>query len=92
MPIALDGIRTCISGILRHVARVLERGVTFCPGGGGSVGAPPENFKFKVANTPKFNDFLQLPKKFWMSKYLLLTTEVPDLLQAGRSQRRSSMH
>ena len=25
--------------------------------------------KFKVANTPKFNDFLQLPKKFWMSKY-----------------------
>ena len=25
----------------RHVARVLERGVTFC---GGSGGAPPENF------------------------------------------------
>ena len=36
-----------------------------------------------MANTPKFIDFLQLPKKFWMSKYLLLMTEVPDLLQAG---------
>ena len=64
----------------RHVARVLGRRVTFC---GGLGELPQKNFKFKVANTPKFNDFLQLPKKFWMSKYLLLTTEVPDLLQAG---------
>ena len=65
----------------RHVARVLERG------GGlhfvGVWGAPQKKFKFKVAITPKFNDFLQLPKKFRMSKYLLLMTEVPDLLQAG---------
>ena len=30
---------------------------------------------------PKFNNFL--PKKFWMFKYFLLMTEVPDLLQAG---------
>ena len=44
---------------------------------------PQKNFKFKVANTPKFNDFLQRTKTFWMSKYLLLMTEVPDLLQAG---------
>ena len=27
----------------------------------GSGGAPQNFFKFKVANTPKFNDFLQLP-------------------------------
>ena len=45
----------------RHVARVLERGVTFC---GGLGELHQKNFKFKVANTPKFNDFLQLPKKF----------------------------
>ena len=44
--------------------------------------SPRKNFKFKGAITPKFNDFLQLPKKFWMSKYLLLMSEVPDL-QAG---------
>ena len=66
--------------LCRHVARVLERGVTFC---GGLRELPQKNFKFKVANTPKFYDFLQLPKKFLMSKYLLLMTEVPDLLQAG---------
>ena len=55
---------------VRHVARVLERGVTFC---GGLGELPQKNLKFKVANTPKFNDFLQLlPTKFWMSKYLLL--------------------
>ena len=64
----------------RHVARVLERGVTFC---GGSGGAPQKIFKFKVANTPNFNDFLQLPKKFRMSKYLLLLTEMPDLLHGA---------
>ena len=64
----------------RHVARLLERGVTFCRVLGELL---QKNFKFKVVNTPKFNDFLQLPKKFWMSKYLLLMTEVPDLLQAG---------
>ena len=63
----------------RHVARVLERGGIFC---GGSGGAPQTNFKFKAANTPKFNDSLQLPKKFRMSNYLLLMTEMPDLLQA----------
>ena len=42
----------------------------------GSGVAPQKIFKFKVANTPKFNDFLQLPKKFRMSKYLLLMTEM----------------
>ena len=56
---------------VRPVARVLERGLHFA---GGLGDLPQKNFKFKVANTPKFNDFLQLPKKFWMSKYLLLTT------------------
>ena len=50
---------------------------------GGLGELPQKIFKFKVANTPKFNDFLQWPKKFWMSKYFLLMTEVPDLLQAG---------
>ena len=63
----------------RHVARVLERGVTFC---GGLGALSQKNFKFKVANTPKFNDFLQLPKKFGCPN-LLLMTKVPDLLQAG---------
>ena len=58
----------------------IRKGVTFC---GGSGGAPQKNFKFKVANTPNFNDFLQLPKKFRMSKYLLLLTEMPDLLQGA---------
>ena len=53
-------------------------------GGGGGLGELPQKiFKFKLANTPKFNDFLQLPKNFWMSKYLLLMTEMPDLLQAA---------
>ena len=70
-------MRVCMR---RHVARVLERGVTFC-GGLGEV--HQKNFKFKVANTPKFNDFLQLPKKFWISKYLLLMTQMPDLQQAA---------
>ena len=60
----------------RHVARVLERGLHFA----GSGELPKKFFKFKVANTPKFNDFLQLPKKFWISKYLLLMTEMPDIL------------
>ena len=49
----------------------------------GVWGSSQKNFKFKVANTPNFNDFLQLPKKFRMSKYLLLLTEMPDLLQAA---------
>ena len=66
------------AGPFRHVARVLERGVTFC---GGLGELPQKIFKFKVANTPKFNDYLA--KKFRMSKYLLLMTEMPDLLQAG---------
>ena len=71
---------------IRHVpgpqarSQGIRKGVTFC---GGSGGAPHKIFKFKVANTPKFNDFLQLPKKFRMSKYLLLMTEMPDLLQAA---------
>ena len=71
---------------VRHVARVLEGwggGLHFA---GGLGELPRKNFKFKVANTPKFNDFLQLPKKFRMSKYheyLLLMTEMPDLLQAA---------
>ena len=59
---------------------MLERGLHSA---GGLWELPQKIFKIKVANTPKFNDFLQLPKKFWMSKYLLLMTEVPDLLQAG---------
>ena len=63
----------------RHVARVLERGVTYDFAGGlGEL--PQKKFTFKGADTPKFNDFL--PKNFWMSKCLLLMTEVPDLLQA----------
>ena len=49
----------------------------------GSGELPQKIFKFKVANTPKFNDCLRLPKKFWISKYLLLMTEIPDLLQAA---------
>ena len=65
---------------IRHVARVSERGVTFC---GGLGELPQKILKFKVANTSKFNDFLQLPKIFRMSKNLLLMTEMPDLLQAA---------
>ena len=68
--------------LLQARSQGIRKGVTFC-GGGGVGELPQKNFKFKVAKTPKFNDFLQLPKKFWMSKYLLLMTEVLDLLQAG---------
>ena len=60
-------------------------------GGGGSGELPQKSFKFKVANTPKFNDFLQMPKKFWISKYLLLMTEGPDLLQAGIPDSRDGL-
>ena len=43
----------------RHVARVLKRGLHFA---GGLGELPQKNFNFKVANTPKFNDFLQLSR------------------------------
>ena len=72
--------RLLLEQTTRHVARVLERGVTFC---GGLGELPQKFFKFKVANTPKFNDFLQVPKKFRTSKYLLIMTEMPDLQQAA---------
>ena len=65
----------------RHVARVLERGGGYILRGSGE--APPENFLIQGGESPKFNDFLQLSKQFWMSKYILLMTEVPDLLQPG---------
>ena len=43
---------------------------------GGLGELPQKIFKFKVANTPNFNDFR-------MSNYLLLMMEMPDLLQAA---------
>ena len=77
--------------MFRHVARVLERGGGYIlRGGGGGLGdLPQKNFKFKVANTPKFNDFLQLPKKFWISSAHDGSARPPA---SGHSQRRSSMH
>ena len=60
MLVSVDALQARSQGI--------RKGVTFF---GGSGGTPQKNFKLKVANTPKFNDFLQLPKKFWMSNHLV---------------------
>ena len=50
----------------------------------GVWGSSPRKFLYlRWRKNPNFNDFLQLPKKFRMSNYLLLMTEMPDLLQAA---------
>ena len=66
----------------RHVARVLERGVTFCRGLGE---LPRKKFKFKVAKPQHLMIFFNCHRNFGCPN-LLLMTEMPDLLQAAFQQ------